>query len=77
MPDNKQLTDREKLHAFAREVQTMQLLQDRYFKIVKEARNNLASSDQVREALNKSKIQEARVKKLVINALNLQLTILD
>jgi hypothetical protein len=77
MSDKKTLTDREKLQAFAREVQTMQAMQDRYFKISKEARNNLASPDQVREALNKSKAQEARVRKLVTNALSLQLTIGD
>jgi hypothetical protein len=67
-----QKTDAEKLKLFAFEVQKMQRLQDKYFAIAAKSRKNEASPDQVRDALNASKKQEDKVKKLVIKVLSPQ-----
>lgn len=72
MNDKPNLADAEKLKLFAFEVQKMQMLQDRYFAIAAKARNNEASPDQVRNALNASKKQESVVKRLVIKILSPQ-----
>lgn len=67
MTDQPQKTDAEKLKLFAFEVQQMQLLQDRYFKI-----HGSGTNDQVKAALAKAKAQEAKVRKLVIKVLSPQ-----
>jgi hypothetical protein len=72
MNDQPQKTDAEKLKLFAFEVQKMQLLQDRYFITAAKSRKSEASPDQVRDALNASKKQEDKVKKLVIKVLSPQ-----
>lgn len=67
MNDKPNLADAEKLKLFAFEVQKMQMLQDRYFKI-----HGSGTNDQVRNALAASKTQESRVRKMVIKILSPQ-----
>lgn len=66
------LTDAEKLIAFAREVETMINLQKEYFKVSKLGREGKAASDEVKKALSESIKQESRVKQLVKKVLQPQ-----
>lgn len=72
------LSDQQKLHAYAEEVGKMLTLQQKYFKTSAEFKkgNGVTIARDVEEALTASKKQESRVRKLTEKILSPQTTLL-
>lgn len=69
MPEQKQLTDRQKLHAYAVEVQKMRAWSKEYHAIAKAVKAGKDSEDRRRAALKRSFEQEKKVDEMTARAL--------
>ena len=77
MPTDKvELTDAQKLVAFAKEVREMRIMQNTYFVVAAKSRKNEATREEVLAALNDSKRCESRVDKLLHKIFNAQLSLM-